>query len=373
MRQLHGLIARAARGNYTVETRRVNLRRAGGGRAREDEQARVARDLQVAIEAADEFPRRAVGERDVEDRLDAALAGDEVDGAAVGREGEVVNVCVEFGEKLARLLRLPVVEHQAPAVALEARSRLRAVGEVATVGRVARRLVRAAVAARETNRLAASDRHEEDIRVRRGGFDCVRVACEGEFFRVGREGVVYGVAQRERRRVEVAGREVARRAARRRDDEDVRALVALPLSPVPVEQARGDVRLRLARRGLLVARAVAGVVGAVGVNVRGEGNPLPVGRPQGAVRAGRDAGDLLASAARRVHRPELIAADEGERLAVGRPARLARGRRAVSQLLRLSAARRDQVNLRDAAVGGHVGQGDLIGHPMPVGALLQHT
>src|SRR5205814_7798791 len=136
-------------------------------------------------------------------------------------------------------------------VALKARGCLRAVGEVATVGRVARRLVRAWVRARQALGFAARDPDEEDVAVRRGGLDTVCVARKRQLLRVGREVVVRRVAQGERRRVEVAGREVALRASARRDDEDVRSLVALPLSPVSVELARGDVRLDLGCFGLL--------------------------------------------------------------------------------------------------------------------------
>src|SRR5205085_5699717 len=119
-------------------------------RAREDEEARVARDLNVVVRAADEFLERAVRQGDVEDGLAATLARREVDGTRVGREGVVLDVRVELRQKLASRLGLSVVEHQAPAVALEPSCRLRAVCEVATVGRVARRFVRAGVRARQS-------------------------------------------------------------------------------------------------------------------------------------------------------------------------------------------------------------------------------
>src|SRR5437764_10612979 len=127
----------------------------------------------------------------------------------VGREGVVVNIRVELRQKLARLSGLTVVEHQAPAVALEPGCGLRAVSEVATVGRVARRLVRAGVAGGQALRFAARDVDDEDVAVRRGGFNLVRVARERKLLRDGRAVVVGRVAEREGRRAEVAGREVA--------------------------------------------------------------------------------------------------------------------------------------------------------------------
>jgi hypothetical protein len=106
-----------------------------------------------------------VGDRDHVERLASALAGDEIDALAVGREGEAFNVGVEVRGQFARLLRLSVVEHQTPARALEACGGLRAIGDVATVGRVERRLIRTLVVAGDALRLAARDGHDEDVTV----------------------------------------------------------------------------------------------------------------------------------------------------------------------------------------------------------------
>ena len=61
--------------------------------------------------------------------------------------------------------------------------------------------------------VAAGHRDDEDIVVGAGGFHLVEIAGVGDFFAVGREAVLVLAAERERRHIMIAGREVERRAA----------------------------------------------------------------------------------------------------------------------------------------------------------------
>src|ERR1017187_743327 len=179
------------------------------------------------------------------------------------------------------LARLAVVQHQAEAVALVARTLLGAVGDVAAIGRIERRRVAGGIVGGDVLGFGQNLCHVviwlSGARFARGADECVRpyidrddpeivvggsglilVVIRGvtNLLPVGREGVVILPAEREHRRVVVAGGEVARelrsivaRASRRRklnrNDEDVAALARLVGVPMTVEEAIKDQRLEL--------------------------------------------------------------------------------------------------------------------------------
>src|SRR5882724_11245319 len=64
-------------------------------------------------------------------------------------------------------------------------------------------------------------------------------------------------------------------------------------SPMPVEQLRENLRFHLALVHFLVALLVFGVVLGLRINRRQEDNALPVRRPDPAVRASGNVGDLM--------------------------------------------------------------------------------
>ena len=71
------------------------------------------------------------------------------------------------------------------------------------------------------------------------------------------------------------------------------ALDLAPLRPVAIEQRVGHVRLQLPLAPAVADFLVAGVVGvALRVDVGGEGDPLPVGRPERIGDAGGDVREL---------------------------------------------------------------------------------
>src|SRR5215211_5771567 len=103
------------------------------------------------------------------------------------------------------------------------------------------------------------------------------------------------------------------------------ALAFLPGLPVTIEQAISDLRLDLALARFLHTLAITLLILALWIDLRDEGYPSSIGRPDGRVRFRRDVCDLLRLAARHLNRPDLCRAvacgDEGQAFAVGRPAR----------------------------------------------------
>src|SRR5208283_2654396 len=125
---------------------------------------------------------------------------------------------VEVFRQILLLSRLPVVQHQAEAVALVSRTLLGAVGDVLAIGRIERSRVAGGIVGGDVLRLGQHigrsgvrgpiDWDDPEIVVGGRGFDLVVVRGVANLLPVGREGVVILPAQRERRRIVVAGREI---------------------------------------------------------------------------------------------------------------------------------------------------------------------
>src|ERR1022692_2480802 len=105
--------------------------------------------------------------------------------------------------------RLAVVQHQAEAVALVSRTLLSAVGDVAVIGRIERRRVAGGIVGGNVLGGAAIDRNDPEIVIVRRRRVLVVIRGVANLLPVGREGVVVLPAEREHRRVIVAGGQVA--------------------------------------------------------------------------------------------------------------------------------------------------------------------
>src|SRR5208283_228006 len=144
------------------------------------------------------------------------MLGGEVDLSGIRSPDKGTDPSVKIFRKILFLPRLAVVEHQAKAVALVSRTLLGAVGDVLAIGRVERSRVAGGIVGGDVlclDRSGRSSIHRDDpeIVVGGGGFDLVVIRGVANLLPVGREGVVILPAQRERRRIVVAGREIARR------------------------------------------------------------------------------------------------------------------------------------------------------------------
>ena len=124
------------------------------------------------------------------------------------------------------------------------------------------------------------------------------IGNEDQLLPVRRKVILQTAAELERRRVELAGREIADLAGGHFGQQDMRALAVLPIGPVAIEQAIGHVGLQLAFTPALGDLLVARVVGAAfGVDVARKRDPFPIGRPQRIAGARRYVGDLARLAA----------------------------------------------------------------------------
>jgi hypothetical protein len=179
---------------------------------------------------------------------------------------------------------LAVEEHQLPAIGLEAWAMLRAVGDEPAVGRVRRPAIGRGVRrdlARLRGRIGQVD--QEQVAVGADRLDRVGLLCERQFLRVGRERVVVRTSERERRHVGITWGDVARRGGTiGRHQEEVAEAAFLPRHPVAEHQAVEHAPLALPALELLEFLLVAPVRRALRVDVRREGDPPAVGRPDDA-------------------------------------------------------------------------------------------
>src|SRR5207248_6260795 len=158
-----------------------------------------------------------------------------------------------------------------------------------------------------------------EIHVRRRLRMGVVIGDDDELVRVWREVVLQRTAELERRGVELARREIARRAVIDIHDERVRRLSVAPRRPVAIEKRVGHVRLQLPFLPAIGDTLVAGVVAvALGIDVAVERDPFPVRRPE---RIGSTAGDrrqLSRFAALERKKPDVVIAQKRDGASVGR-------------------------------------------------------
>src|SRR5579871_249512 len=111
---------------------------------------------------------------------------------------------------------LAVVEHEAEAVALISRTLLGAVGDVAPVGRIKRRSIARGIVGGDVLRLdrrgacRSVNRYDPEIVVGGGCRILVVIRRVANLLPIGRKGVVILTAQREDRRIVIAGSQIAR-------------------------------------------------------------------------------------------------------------------------------------------------------------------
>ena len=297
---------------------------------------------------ADGDTRGAAGDRQELDRLPAAIFGREEQARRIGRPGEAVHPAVHVFGQIDDASGGAFEQQQPPAIALVSGAELGAVGDVLAVGRILRRGVGARID-RHLDGRSARDRDHVEVGVGAGGGSLIRIPGVADLRSVGRDGVIVRTAERERRNVAIARRQVLRRGAGGRRHHQMRAALALPAIPAAVEQRRVDPRLHFALRFVVDAGFVAGVVGAIRIHFAGEHEILAVRREHDAAGFGRQAGHLRRDASVGVHDPDLRGAaavgNESEAFGIRRPARALVGGAFVGELPRRPAIDRDGVDL----------------------------
>src|SRR5579862_4821138 len=111
---------------------------------------------------------------------------------------------VEALRQVLLLAGLPVVKHEAEAVALVSRTLLGAVGDVAAIGRIERRRVAGEIVGGDVLRRASGDRNDPQIIVGGSGWILVVIRGVANLLSVGRKGIVVLSAERERGSIVVA-------------------------------------------------------------------------------------------------------------------------------------------------------------------------
>ncbi len=142
---------------------------------------------------------------------------------------------------------------------------------------------------------------------------------------------------------------------------------ALPVIPMPVQQAGVDARLHFAVLLIFQRFLVAGIVrAAFGEHLARENQVLPVPRKQDPARFGRQVRYLPRVRAVRIRQPDLRCAhavrDERDTPGIGRPARPLVILPRLRARSRSAARHRRHVDLRDALVVGHIDRLDGEGH-----------
>ena len=208
---------------------------------------------------------RCAAGRDRKHRHRAAIFGVEVDRGAVARPARRVDAAIEVVGQAAGSTGCAVQHHQPPLVRFVAR--LAPVSDRRWTCRQASRPARR----RSPDSSSAVSAPSLPSRPLRRGRRSVLVAStasvtagEADRAAVGGEGDRMRPLAFARRHVVVrAGRQIARRSARRRDDEQMHALAVAPRRPVTEQQAIVDPRLDRILLSLVRPRLVARVVLAI--------------------------------------------------------------------------------------------------------------
>ncbi len=190
------LLPAAIAGRFPALPQEIYLRRLANGLPREDQALPVGQRMQVAVRAQvrdlTQIPANCFYR---EDWLFSAGAAGEVDSLRIRRPGQILDPAVEAGKQFANLLILAVVEHEAEAVALISRARLRTEGDVLAIGRIARCEI-AAWAGRDADGpgVGIAQAQRENVAVGAESGDRIRVPFEGDLLAVRREGIGIGFA-----------------------------------------------------------------------------------------------------------------------------------------------------------------------------------
>src|SRR5581483_9259839 len=247
----------------------------------EHEQFRSRRRRNVAVVA---FYRglldwsRLIIQHDVEHRRGTALLSSEIENART-HPGKRTDPAVKVFSETCRFSRLPVVEHQPPAVALVSRALLRTVGDVLAIRRIERSVVGGLVLGGDVLRRRKNIfRSHTRRKIHRDGKQIVvgrsrghRVMIRGitKLLPIRRKRIIILPAERKDRRVVVAGGEVASNTSEvntptlsqrrgqgwgtlvsvadhiRRNHEQMRPLSLLVRIPVSIQQVSENERFDL--------------------------------------------------------------------------------------------------------------------------------
>src|SRR5208282_1089628 len=139
------------------------------------------------------------------------MLGGEVDLSGIRSPDKGTDPSVKIFRKILFLPRLAVVEHQPKAVALVSRTLLGAVGDVLAIGRIERSRVAAGIVGRDVLGRSSIHRNDPEVIIGRSSFDLVVVRGIANLLPIRRKSVVILPAQRELRRIVVAGREVVKK------------------------------------------------------------------------------------------------------------------------------------------------------------------
>jgi len=285
--------------------------------------------------------------------------------------GEFDDGAVQGGGEVAAFAGPAVHDDEALGVRLVSGLGHGDVRQVTPVRRVARLLVQGRVR-REAFGIAAGQGDAVQVevraqrRLRRGDADIAQLGA------LGGEVEVVPAGQGDRRRVEVAGGQIAHRAAGQLHMEDMVAGVAEPVVPLPVQQpvdGPGGAHGQFRRVGILRPRLPlrhfahrAHQPAAVGKPERRPDVGLGMGQPAGLAAVGGDEPEV---------RDAVPVRDEGDDPAVGGPAGGVIRLRPGGQPARLAAVEGHEP---DVTVGGVLGQrhaGDGDGHVAAVGRHLR--
>ena len=205
------------------------------------------------------------------------IFGDEVKLPAVGPPDDFLHVVVERLREVCDLARTALVKHEAPTIAFILGRELGVIGDEAPVRGIDGVAIERGICC-DLPGHASRDRDSEEVAVGADGFGFIDHGGEADFFAIRRKRNIVRVATLIRGHVEVrAGGQIARRVACCRHNKEVAALAVAPVVPVTKEKVIINARLYRTFLARFVAGAIAGIVAAIGIDARREGDPLPVG------------------------------------------------------------------------------------------------
>src|SRR5579864_18094 len=314
------------------ECQLIDFVRRLNGHAGEGQGLAIRRENQIVVRAARDFTwRRCRASRPYFQTVNRYLAfvlGSEVNRCRIGRPRDSLHPVVPTFCEIVNLTALAVIYDQSKAITFIACSLLHPPCEVSAIrgiewGRVAART------SAQLLRRASGDRDNENLIVCARRFYFIHIAGERDLPAIGRDGVHVLPSQAERRNVMISRRNVLRHAAGNRNHKQMASLESGVAGPMAVKQPGKDHGLYFRRTALFIAGLIAGVVGAVRIDLGDKQDALAIGRPDFSICLSRNVCDFmgitrgLAAGGVKVHYPNLraaiVTADKEDLLAIRRP------------------------------------------------------